>query len=252
MSIYKALAKRFKPPEWAMFREVGNATGSNCRRHADAVAINLWPSRGMEVVGVEVKVSRSDWTRERDNPEKAEAVMQYCDRWYLAVSDAKIVRADEVPATWGLMVQSGDTMRVVKEAPKLEPKPLSKSFIAACLRRAFEEDPETKAIEAARREGWSKGHEEGIEFQKRNATFEEKSYAALLKTVQEFEAASGLRLGQYSNGKELGELVALLGKITSGDGSRSNMNAIHVEANNIRKRVDEIDAAIGAIREKLR
>ena len=68
--IRKALMDTYKEPEWYLGFEVGNSTGADCRRHADAVAINAYPSRGFEVRGFEIKVSRSDlqsygWTRDR-------------------------------------------------------------------------------------------------------------------------------------------------------------------------------------------
>ncbi len=105
--INAALKRRYDPKNFAFLWEVGNATGANCRRHADALAMSLWPSRGMVLIGHEIKASRSDWVKELDNPEKAEAVYQYCDRWYLVVGDASIVKPGELPATWGLMVPRG-------------------------------------------------------------------------------------------------------------------------------------------------
>ncbi len=50
-------------------------------RAADAVAMDLWPSKGLEIHGHEVKVSRSDWLSELKQPEKCEPVKRYCDRW---------------------------------------------------------------------------------------------------------------------------------------------------------------------------
>jgi hypothetical protein len=59
------LAARYCAPAWAIFYEVANATGANGSRYADAVAMSLYPSRGLELHGFEVKKSRWDWVRER-------------------------------------------------------------------------------------------------------------------------------------------------------------------------------------------
>ena len=50
----------------------------------DAVIMSLWPSRGLELHGVEIKVSRADWKREAADPAKAEAIAAYCDAGELA------------------------------------------------------------------------------------------------------------------------------------------------------------------------
>ncbi len=98
--LHSLLEQKFQRPEWAIVREVGNATGITCNRHADALALNLWPSRGMELHGFELKLSRGDWKRELDNPAKAESILRFCDRWWIVAGDAKIVLPGELPPTW--------------------------------------------------------------------------------------------------------------------------------------------------------
>src|ERR1051326_3693427 len=122
---------RYAPPEYGLLFEVGDATGAATSRHADAVAMSIWPSRGLEVIGMECKVYRSDWTKELRNPAKAESIWQYCDRWYLVVSDKDMVKEGELPPTWGLLAPKGNSLRIVVDPPKLGPKPLTRSFVAA-------------------------------------------------------------------------------------------------------------------------
>jgi hypothetical protein len=86
-----------------------------------------------------VKVSRGDWARELKDPSKAEEIMGFCHRWWIAVGDADIVRPGELPPTWGLLVPRGEKQLVVKvEAPLREAKPLDPPMIAAILRKATE------------------------------------------------------------------------------------------------------------------
>jgi len=105
----------------------------NGYRISDFMAMDMWYSNGYALHGHEVKVSRSDWLAELRQPEKADAFMRYCDRWWLVVSDESIVR-DDLPKGWGLMVKHGDRLAVLRNARKLRPEPLPKSLTAGLLR----------------------------------------------------------------------------------------------------------------------
>lgn len=151
-----ALRAKFGGSEWAIFFEVGDGTGMNQRRWADAVAMNLWPSRGMELHGFEIKVSRSDWLSELKNPAKSEPVQRYCDRWWI-ICPAGIIKPGELPPTWGhYEVSASGQITQVVAAPKLEPVPVNRSFMAAMFRRASGADADevaaavSKQVEAFR------------------------------------------------------------------------------------------------------
>lgn len=135
-NVHAELLKRFCQPEWALFFEVRDATGFKGEgRSADAVAMNCYPSRGMEIWGFEVKTDRGDWLREMRNPQKSVAVQQYCDRWFLATTE-DIVKPGELPPTWGHFIVNGKGIRQVAEAPKLEAVPITRTFLASLLRNA--------------------------------------------------------------------------------------------------------------------
>lgn len=87
--------------EWALLFEVAPRTGGGTR-YADAIAVNLWKSRGYAVHGFEIKVSRADWLRELKQPEKAEEIFGHCDHFWV-VAAPNVVKPDELPAGWGLM-----------------------------------------------------------------------------------------------------------------------------------------------------
>lgn len=133
------LRASFPAPGWRLFYEVGNDTGTRVSRHADAVAIGIWPSTGHTVHGFEIKVSRADWANEMKDPAKSWSVMQFCHRWSL-VTPPGLVRVDELPDNWGLITFDGRAMRTVKQAPRLTPEALTPGFVAALVRRAGEED----------------------------------------------------------------------------------------------------------------
>ncbi len=54
--LWKALPRRYPQTEYALFSQVRNATGFASRiRTADAIALSLWPSRGLALYGFEFK-----------------------------------------------------------------------------------------------------------------------------------------------------------------------------------------------------
>ena len=149
-------------PAWAWVPKVRNAAGFSATNTCDGIAMALWPSRGLELHGHEVKVSRSDWLKELRKPEKAEAFTIFCDRWWIVAGDAEIVHDDELPPGWGLMIPRGQGLGVVVQAEKLSDVAFSgreRHFLAALLRSAARthqttpeevEDAVRKALEAHR------------------------------------------------------------------------------------------------------
>lgn len=85
-----------------MFLPEVTHTGYNGRR-ADALYVGFTRSRGLHLIGHELKVARSDWLHELEQLEKAETWASQCHGWYLVVPDTSIARAEELPHGWGLM-----------------------------------------------------------------------------------------------------------------------------------------------------
>ncbi|MEJ2886126.1 hypothetical protein [Actinomycetospora aeridis] len=123
-------------PRYVFATHVRSAAGFDAMRTADAVVMDTWRSGRWELHGHEVKVSRSDWLRELKDLGKAEAVGRFCDRWWVVVPDASIVKTDELPVDWGLLVVAPTRARTVRQAPKREAEPVSRSFMAALMRAA--------------------------------------------------------------------------------------------------------------------
>lgn len=73
-------------------------------RRADALYVGFFASRGKRLTGFEVKVARSDWLAELDQPAKAEVWHPHCHSWYVVAPDTEIVRPEELPDGWGLMI----------------------------------------------------------------------------------------------------------------------------------------------------
>lgn len=135
-----ALRNAHPAPEWAIMFEVADATGAVHSRLADAIAMNMWPSRGLAIVGYEVKVYRNDWLREIKKPQKAEAISSFCDHWNL-ITPPSIAKPEEIPEPWGwIEVQENGRLKTIKQAPKLDAKPPTREFVASMLRSAGKTD----------------------------------------------------------------------------------------------------------------
>jgi len=132
------LLARYAAPEWKVLFEVRNFTGIAGReRYADALCFNMFPSRGQELHGIEVKLSRSDWVRELKQPEKSAAIQKYCDRWFVLAAPG-VVDQGELPGSWGLIEPNGARLHTLVAAPKLEAEPFSRGFFLSLLRKLIE------------------------------------------------------------------------------------------------------------------
>lgn len=150
------LRKNFTTDSQAIVFEVPNglASGRNNSgktRFADAIVCEMWRSRGFEMQGFEIKVSRSDWKHELAMPAKAESHFERCDRWWLITphQNPPIALRDEIPGPWGhMVVDDKGKLITLKKAPKLVPaRKFDLEFAFALVRAASRYDG--KAISAA-------------------------------------------------------------------------------------------------------
>lgn len=139
------LREKYPYPAQAFISEFRGGTGWERESRVDALAMDTWPSKGLELIGFELKTSRQDWLRELKNQDKCEPIKQFCDRWYVVYDNREIVKdwKDEIPEDWGLMyLEYNGKFTIKKTAPKLKPKPIDRPFLASLMRIAsnpFEE-----------------------------------------------------------------------------------------------------------------
>lgn len=139
--IRAALMKFYAPPGHRVLFEVSNDTGARAGRWIDALAFGIWPSTGHEIVGIEIKISRGDWKRELAMPEKAQALMRYCTRWFVA-APAGLIKPDELPATWGMLSFKDGAVKITTPAKLLDPEQITPGFMMAAMRMCHAVDPE--------------------------------------------------------------------------------------------------------------
>ncbi len=203
--IVQLVRGRFAAPEFAFFQNVGSNTGSVSQR-ADGIAMSLWKSRGLELHGIEIKASRSDWLRELKAPNKAERIFRFCDRWWLVVGDASIVKDGELPVNWGLLVVRGSQLVRKVDAPKLPAEPIDRSFMAGLLRSASE----TGAVAYAINKAYQAGVVEGRERESSATKHLQECSDRMAETIHKFQEASGICIdARWSRGEEVGKIVRL-------------------------------------------
>jgi len=203
--IQELLRKRFCPPAYAFLPQVRSATGSSYSiRTADAIVMGLWPSRGMELQGFEIKVAKSDWKKELANPEKAEEISRFCDYWWISTPKG-LCDPNDLPENWGLMEAFGDGMKVIKQPKQLTPVHVDRRFLAAILRQA----QETLTPEAKIKEAYDTGRSKGVEETKSQNEYFSKQHKELQKKVADFEKASGVRVDTW-RGDNVGEAVRMV------------------------------------------
>lgn len=136
--VFEGLRSVFPEGAYVLLPQVRNQTGfSRVVRTADALAVSCWPSRGLYLTGVEIKVSVSDYKAELRDPAKSAEIQRFCRYWYVA-APAGIVPEAELPDTWGLIevsrVVGKMTSKVVRKAPVLEADDPTMALVAAIVR----------------------------------------------------------------------------------------------------------------------
>jgi flagellar biosynthesis/type III secretory pathway protein FliH len=210
--ISELLAVRYAPPAWAYLPQVRNGTGyqRSTIRTADGLAMSLYPSRGIDLYGFEIKVSRSDWHHELANPEKAEHFFGICDYWWV-VAPKEIVLLEEVPATWGFM-SVGKKIKVEKQAPRLQPKQMDRLQLAAIFRNLQENFSPEAQIEAAEERGVAEGRKEGADVMK-SLNDQIKKYQ---KSIDAFGRASGVSIYSWDSEERLREIGKAVNIVLTG------------------------------------
>ncbi len=241
-----ALRARFSAPEYALVSHVRNGTGfQRTTRTADALAMSLWPSRGLEFHGIEIKVSRGDWLRELKDPAKAEEIGQFCERWWIAAPPT-VVRAEELPKAWGLLVAKAGKLVVAVDAPARATLPITRPFLAALMRASTEQSVDKASIDEAVGAALMKAAAEWKENDRRESTRLQGRLEEVTKNIADFETASGVAIDRWGGG----DIGAAVRTVLAADGKvgriTQNLEFLHEQAKRITETIGEALKKAGA------
>ena len=240
-----------------LVEQVADHTGFRASRWLDAMAFGLWPSRGLEIHGIEVKVSRADFRREIENPKKADATAARCDRFWIAAPAGIVdpLHLESLAPSWGLLEvvddRGGRKVRTTKKAERIDQqKPIDRDFLAAVLRRI--PSVTDAAREEIRAEVEAANEHRVAELVERDLSRETAGYARLKEDVGAFEATAGIRIadfrGVYSASPEaLGRALRLL--VDEMGGWQSARQRLGTVADQAQRRGEDVTAAAARIHE---
>lgn len=198
-TVLEALERHYRKPGTDRDGEIlipeVQAPGS--QRRADLVRVGMWQSRGTGVDVHEIKVSRSDWLRELDDPAKAEAWWPHCNRFWL-VTVPGVVNTGELPAGWGLLElpRTGRRFKTVVTAETRQDIRLSVPLLVELLRRA--DNARLSEIDRIRQQHRADVAKLDNEWRRRKADGEMPPETRLrLRLLDELEKALGMPLREY-------------------------------------------------------
>lgn len=240
MSVYANLKARFAHPDWDLFTEV--TIGG---RRMDALAMAR--DRTYALWGFEVKEHRSDWLREVQNPLKALPLVESVDSWFV-VAPAEVVKPEELPPGWGLLVPRGESLRIVTRAAVNRRGPLSREMVHRMVWQLSEaaegakfsmkhHEAEAKRLADELASGVAgKEAESRVEYAERRAAEAEKSYSELAEKVRRFSARSGVPLNlDWQDGYEVGNAVSAVNRLAARNRTRNIIEDAISAADTLRK-----------------
>ena len=231
--VFSALQRLFKPPAFVVLPQVRNGTGwSKTARTADAVVASVWPSRGLFLMGVEIKRTLADWRRELAHPEKSDDIGRFCSYWYIAAPKGVVPEA-ELPEGWGLIECTGNSTRIARKAIERDASPPDVPFVAAVMRKLSEVTVPISEVKTRIDNAVAELRESGV-----------REYRVLREAVDQFEADSGMKISDAAAWDRIGQQVKFVRESGITD-CLSRARRLRTEAQRIVSGLDEAMKAIG-------
>lgn len=203
------------PDKWTLVPHLPDATSFDKCRTVDAMAFGCWRSVGIAVHGYEIKVSRGDWLRELQDPEKSFAFSNRCNYWWIAAPE-KIVKLEELPAHWGLRevfkTEDGYSVKIRKPATFNDKPVFDMPFVVALARACYRKSPDRVADQREIDEAYQRGRRETLKAKATETPWEirnlKNELSQLKDAVAAFESAAGIKIDRWDGGYVGGQLKA--------------------------------------------
>jgi hypothetical protein len=244
-AIHRMLADRYTGSEWAYLVEVPDGTGMKKQRTADAIAIGLWAKNAGQFHGFEVKSSRSDWTRELQEPEKSRRWREVVTSFWL-VAGRGVAKLEEVPPDWGFLevATNGESLKIRKQPLHVERGSVPINVVGSMLRKGIDCLPvgvSAKLQDVAR--DVRKSYESGREDERRAST---RLLERNKKLEAEMQRLSQL-LGRHPEHITADDMVASVVKAANA-GRLSNitnvMRNVQTNVTNILRGLSDLDTRV--------
>ena len=243
LSLPDLMRAKYPADRYALFFEVPDAVGIDSRRRIDAVAFGLWKSVGRRIEGFEFKSSRSDWLREVKMVDKADPFVAVCDFFWLVTTDSTIAKIEEIPSCWGWYSVTKTGLRVQRPATRLPGAgdQIPRTFVLGVLRKM--QDDLLKSPEIATHiQQCIKDVTYRLDQAIQHATRRLHGRVdELQNAINDFESASGIRLGDWGMG-HVGKIVRQLHQLGYGNGLgevpsllQSHENALRITLERVRE-----------------
>lgn len=243
------------PEKWTVVPGLPNATSWDKSRTCDAMAFGCWRSEGIAIHGYEIKVSRGDWLREIQDPEKGLAFSRRCNYWWIAAPDG-VVKVEEMPSDWGLRVVSRNTeggySARVKKAATFKANPeWDLNFLVALARACYKKSPDRIADEKATSAAYEEGYKAGAARRERETVGDVRGHLIeerdrYKKAIADFETASGIRIDSYNAG-QLGRAFQAFQQLSTNWGG---LHSIFQAIEGLQKEATELAQVVGFEKEK--
>lgn len=121
-----------------VLEQVPDGTGMYQGHWIDVVVFSLWPHKGLTRSAFEIKVSRSDFFHELQNPMKHKwALESFHEFWFVAPQD--VIQISELPFNTGWMCPRGSKLVIKRHATRNQTPKLDDVLLAGFMRAASKE-----------------------------------------------------------------------------------------------------------------
>lgn len=198
-AVFARLCESKRKAGSVIFPQVRESVGLAVFRAADAIAMSIWPSRGIYFEGFEIKVARGDWLKELREESKAAAFTGACRYWWLVLGGPGIAEPHEVPGAWGIIEWTGKrltTRRQAQDLGSLADIPID--FVAAVLRRLGEGMVPAKSVKATVEQAYEDGRASVPADSNKELEVARRNFAELRALHTTLEAAFGTPINKWS------------------------------------------------------
>lgn len=192
--------------------QVANGAGFGYNRILDVIVFDTWPSKGLLLHGLEIKVSEADFRKELQDTRKFADFAPHLDTFSI-VAPQGIVKKELLHDRWGLYTPTsvGDKLRTAKKPLMLHDgtrKEISKSIMASFVRALV---ARSLSVEG-QAEKYEEAFEAGVQSVKSNrldTSFAQQDLERARKSISDFEEKSGVKITTW-NGSRIGEAVKIV------------------------------------------